>query len=71
MENRLGNLTESSLAELWHGATIERWRLAQVEGRFSDSGPLCPRCNWRSAGAYPAEKAARWLERLRARRGRR
>lgn len=68
LENRLGNLREQGLGELWHGERIERWRLAQVEGRFQDSGPLCPRCNWRSAGAYPPDKVADWLARFRARR---
>lgn len=61
LENRLGNLTSTPLAELWNGATINRWRQAQIEGRFEDSGPLCTRCNWQSAGAYPADKAASWL----------
>lgn len=69
LENRLGNLAEHSLAELWNGETIQAWRLAQVEGRFQDSGPLCTRCNWRSAGAYPPDKVADWLHRLRGRRG--
>jgi radical SAM protein with 4Fe4S-binding SPASM domain len=68
LENRLGNLREQGLAALWHGEPIEAWRLAQVEGRFQDSGPLCTRCNWRSAGAYPADKVAEWLARVRARR---
>lgn len=68
LENRLGNLRTQGLAELWHGERIEAWRLAQVEGRFQDSGPLCTRCNWRSAGAYPPDKVADWLARLRARR---
>lgn len=66
LENRLGNLTEQSLGELWYGEKIEAWRLAQVEGRFEDSGPYCTRCNWQSAGAFPVEKVAAWL----ARRGR-
>lgn len=66
LENRLGNLSRQTLAELWQGPRIESWRLAQVQGRFNDSGPLCPRCNWRSAGALPADKAAAWLARFRA-----
>ena len=61
LENRLGNLTATPLAELWNGETVNRWRLAHVEGRFDESGPLCTRCNWRSAGAYPPDKAAAWL----------
>lgn len=62
LENRLGNLREQSLAELWHGPRIQAWRQAQVEGRFEDSGPLCTRCNWQSAGAYPPDKVQAWLE---------
>lgn len=62
MENRLGNLREQPLAALWNGDTLNRWRLAHVEGRFQDSGPLCTRCNWRSAGSYPADKAQQWME---------
>ena len=58
--NRLGNLKEHTLAELWHGETIERWRKAQVEGRFEDSGPMCTQCNWRSAGAYPPDAVVEW-----------
>ena len=68
MENRIGNLRESSLQELWHGERMNRWRVAHMEGRFADSGPLCTRCNWRSAGAYPADKADSWLERFKAQR---
>ncbi len=69
MENRLGNLREQDLAAIWQGERVEAWRLAQVQGRFQDSGPLCPRCNWQSAGAYPADKVATWLAGVRARRG--
>ena len=67
LENRLGNLRERPLAEIWSGQTIERWRLAHVERRFEDSGPLCTRCNWRSAGALPPDKVSAWLERVRRR----
>ena len=67
--NRLGNLGENTLAELWYGATIEKWRQAQVDGRFEDSGPLCDRCNWKSAGAYPPEAVEKWQTRTRNRRG--
>ena len=63
LENRIGNLRETPLAELWNGDLINRWRAAHVEGRFEDSGPLCTRCNWRSAGAAPSERVERWLER--------
>ena len=62
MKNKLGNLKDSSLKELWHGEKINQWRIAQIEGRFDDSGPLCAGCNWRSAGAYPKKKAQEWLE---------
>jgi len=61
LENRIGNLSENSLAELWNNETMHRWRLAQIEGRFEDSGPLCTRCNWKSAGSYPPEKVADYL----------
>lgn len=64
LENRLGNLRETPLRELWHGETINRWRLAQVDGNFEDSGPLCPRCNWQSAGAYPQRDAESWRRRF-------
>ena len=62
LENKLGNLREESLAKIWHGDTLNAWRLAHIEGRFEDSGPLCTRCNWRSAGAYPEDKAREWLQ---------
>ncbi len=61
LENRLGNLTEQSLVEIWNGPRLQAWRRAHVEGRFEDSGPLCTRCNWRSAGAYPKDKVRAWL----------
>ena len=65
LENRVGNVRDTALAALWNGATMERWREAQVEGRFGDSGPYCTRCNWQSAGAVPDDVLAAW----RARRG--
>lgn len=68
LENRLGNLRDTPLSKIWNGPQLESWRLAQIEGRFQDSGPLCTRCNWQSAGAYPADKAAAWLSRVRSRR---
>ena len=61
VENCLGNIREESLAELWNGEVIEAWRLAHVEGRFEDSGPLCTRCNWQSAGAWPPERIEAWM----------
>ena len=63
--NKIGNIRQNTLAELWYGKTMNQWRLAHVEGRFSESGPLCDRCNWRSAGAYPEEKSKNWLEAFR------
>ncbi len=62
LENVVGNLRTRPLAEIWHGETMNAWRRAHVEGRFADSGPLCTRCNWRSAGAYPDDKARAWLQ---------
>lgn len=64
--NKIGNVRERSLSELWYGKKMNAWRLAHVEGRFSDSGPLCDSCNWRSAGAYPDSKVRKWLVRFRA-----
>ncbi len=64
MENVLGNLSQHKLSELWYGGTIRRWRLAQIHGRFADSGPYCTRCNWRSAGRYPPDKVAEYLRRI-------
>ena len=63
LENRLGNVTETPLKQLWTSPTIEAWRLAHAEGRFEDSGPYCTRCNWQSAGAYSAELVAAWRRR--------
>jgi hypothetical protein len=63
MENTLGNLAEHSLAELWWGPRIHAWRLAQIQGRFEDSGPACVHCNWQSAGSYPPDKVAEYLAR--------
>ncbi len=60
LKNKLGSITESSLLELWHGDKINRWRMAQIQGNFEESGPLCSSCNWKSAGAYPEEKALKW-----------
>ena len=64
LENRIGNLRETPLSELWEGETMQSWRKAHVEGRFEDSGPLCTRCNWKSAGAAPDDTVARWLDKL-------
>ncbi len=62
MENKLGNLRQTPLAELWQGEQVNAWRAAHLEGRFADSGPLCTRCNWQSAGAAPDSVVDRWLE---------
>lgn len=63
LENRLGNLRQTPLAELWQGPQVQSWRRAHVRGDFQDSGPLCTRCNWRSAGAAPDSVVEAWLER--------
>ncbi len=62
LENRIGNLKETPLSELWKGETMHRWRMAQIEGNFEDSGPLCNQCNWQSAGSYPDEKVEAYLK---------
>jgi radical SAM protein with 4Fe4S-binding SPASM domain len=62
LENRIGNLKETPLSELWKGETMHRWRMAQIEGKFEESGPLCNQCNWQSAGSYPVEKVDAYLE---------
>lgn len=61
LENRLGNINESPLATLWNGQTLHRWRVAQAEGRFQDSGPHCTRCNWASAGAMDESRLRNYL----------
>lgn len=61
LENRLGNVRETPLSTLWTARTINAWRVAHAEGRFGESGPLCGRCNWQSAGAAPAEQVEAWL----------
>lgn len=62
LENKLGNLQEKSLSDIWNGPVLHEWRLAQIRGEFSKSGPLCDRCNWRSAGSYPDEKITSYLK---------
>lgn len=64
LENRLGNVNQTPLAELWNGPTLQAWRLAQVEGRFADSGPYCTRCNWRSAGSMSPDRVHSWRRSL-------
>ena len=68
--NKIGNLTQQSLTEIWNSEQMNQWRLAQIEGRFEDSGPLCTRCNWRSAGGYPNEDAERWKAKWERKNGR-
>lgn len=62
--NELGSLKESSLNELWNGSQMQSWRLAQVAGEFSSSGPLCSSCNWRSAGSAGPVQLWVWLSQL-------
>ncbi len=62
LENRLGNIRETPLAALWSGTRVHAWRVAHAEGRFADSGPLCTRCNWRSAGVMEAKDVEAYLE---------
>lgn len=61
LENRLGNIRETPLAELWTGPRVHAWRVAQAEGRYEDSGPLCMRCNWKSAGVVRPEEVEDYL----------
>lgn len=61
--NRLGNVRETPLAEIWASPRVHAWRVAQAEGRFEDSGPLCMRCNWKSAGAASDEEVRAYLVR--------
>jgi radical SAM protein with 4Fe4S-binding SPASM domain len=62
LENKIGNLTEKSLDKIWNSELMNRWRLAHIEGRFEDSGSLCLRCNWRSAGGLSEDRAEEWLK---------
>jgi radical SAM protein with 4Fe4S-binding SPASM domain len=62
LENRIGNIREKPLRDLWYGKKMHAWRIAHIQGDFAASGPLCTRCNWQSAGSYPLDKAARYLE---------
>ncbi len=68
--NKVGNITEESLKVIWYSEKMNSWRLAQIEGRFEDSGPLCTRCNWRSAGAFPADEAEKWKRKMEIKDGR-
>ena len=64
MENKVGNLRQTPLSRIWYGSTMQKWRQAHVEGRFADSGPLCTRCNWKSAGAAPDSVVDAWLDKV-------
>ena len=64
LKNKLGNLGDNTLNELWNGEKMKAWRKAQIEGRFEDSGPFCTSCNWRSAGGYPKDKCESWLKKI-------
>lgn len=63
LQNRLGNVLEQPLADLWSGPVLHGWRVAQATGDFARSGPACTGCNWRSAGAAPADQVSAYLER--------
>lgn len=60
--NKLGNLTQNTLDELWNGPRIHAWRLAQIRGDFEASGPCCTECHWWSAGSYPDGRIEEYLE---------
>ena len=62
LENKLGNLTESSFDSLWNGPKNHRWRVLQVLDKYAESGPYCGACNWQSAGAMPHDKVVAYLE---------
>ena len=70
LENKVGNLQNQSLHDIWNGEKMNRWRVAHIQGKFEESGPLCTRCNWRSAGGYPQEKAQQWFREYKKRRSR-
>ena len=59
LENKIGNLKEKPLHALWYGETMHTWRVAHIEGRFADSGPLCTRCNCCHAASLPGSASAR------------
>ncbi len=62
LDNKLGNMAEQSLSQIWNGPTNHRWRLLHVLDRYEESGPYCGACNWRSAGAMPHDKVTAYLE---------
>lgn len=58
---RLGNVLETSLAELWTGPTLRDWRIAHVEGRFNDV-PLCGNCPGQPFGVIHPPQVVDWLK---------
>ena len=53
MKNKIGNLKDMDLYEAWTSDKIEKWRKAQMEGRFDESGPFCLQCNFLTAEQLP------------------
>jgi len=49
LKNKIGNLSEMDLFEALNSEKLKRWRQAQLEGRFEDSGPHCMECNYLAA----------------------
>jgi len=62
MGNKLGNITEQSLHQIWNSKKNHDWRLAQVADSYEASGPYCSECNWQSAGALPHDKVEAYLK---------
>ena len=44
MENKIGNVNETPLHELWDSELINRWRVAHIKGEFDKAAPLCSKC---------------------------
>jgi radical SAM protein with 4Fe4S-binding SPASM domain len=44
MKNKIGNVNEKSLNEIWNSELLKKWRIAQIEGKFEESGPICGNC---------------------------
>jgi radical SAM protein with 4Fe4S-binding SPASM domain len=57
LENKVGNINQKPLSEIWRSPKLERWRQEHLDGKYDQSGPLCGRCNWRSAGMLSDEEA--------------
>ena len=60
LENKVGNINQKPLSEIWSSSTLEGWRQAHLDGNYAQSGPLCGRCNWRSAGMLSDEEAEKY-----------